>query len=71
MSDGVLIIMIGASLFLGGLSLFAFLWGLKNSQFDDAKRSMDAVLFDSEDDLNDLAKRLDKQKKYDEKRESK
>jgi cbb3-type cytochrome oxidase maturation protein len=71
MSDTVLIIMISASLFLGVLSLIAFLWGLKNNQFEDKERSMNAVLFDSEDDLNDMAKRVDKKKSYDEKRKSK
>ena len=71
MSDTVLIIMISASLFLGVLSLIAFLWGLKNNQFEDKERSMNAVLFDSEYDLNDMAKRVDKKKSYDEKRKSK
>ena len=69
MSDGILIVMIGVSLFLGVLSLFAFLWGLKNAQFDDGVKAMNTVLFDSEDDLNDLARRLDKKKKYENKKE--
>lgn len=71
MSDGILILMLTASLALGILSLIAFLWGLKNSQFDDQKRSMNSMLFDSEDDLNDFAKRVDKKKKYEGKREKK
>lgn len=71
MSDNILILMITISLALGLLSLVAFLWGLKNSQFDDKKKSMNAMLFDSEDDLNDFAKRVDKKKKYEEKREKK
>ena len=71
MSDNILILMIMISLALGILSLAAFLWGLKNSQFDDKKKSMNAMLFDSEDDLNDFAKRVDKKKKYEGKREKK
>lgn len=71
MSDNILILMISISLTLGVLSLLAFLWGLKNSQFDDKKKSMNAMLFDSEDDLNDFAKRDDKKKKYEEKRKKK
>ena len=71
MSDNILILMITISLTLGVLSLVAFLWGVKNSQFDDKKKSMNAMLFDSEDDLNDFAKRCDKKKKYEDKREKK
>ena len=71
MSDNILILMISISLTLGVLSLVAFLWGVKNNQFDDKKKSMNAMLFDSEDDLNDFAKRSDKKKKYEDKRAKK
>jgi len=70
MSDSILVIMISVSLLLGLLSLMAFLWGIKNNQFEDKERSMNAVLFDSEDDLNDMAKRMDKKKSYEKKRNS-
>ena len=69
MNDYTIIFMIGGSTLLGVMSLVAFLWALKNNQFDDDKGSMNSVFFDSEDDLNDLAKRLDKKKKYNDKRE--
>jgi len=71
MSDNILILMITVSVALGILSLGAFLWGLRNHQFDDQKKSMNSILFDSEDDLNDFAKRVDKKKKYENKREKK
>lgn len=71
MNDNILITMILVSVGLGLTSLIAFLWGLKNNQFEDQGKSMNAMLFDSEDDLNDMAKRVDKQKKYEAKRTKK
>ena len=47
--------MLGGSIFLGGLALLAFLWALKNGQFDDEERFLNAVKFDGEDELNDAA----------------
>jgi len=52
--------MLGASLFLGGVALIAFLWGIKTGQFDDAKRMMNQVQFDDENELNDA---IEQQKK--------
>ncbi|MEJ2373359.1 MAG: cbb3-type cytochrome oxidase assembly protein CcoS, partial [Sulfurimonas sp.] len=34
MDNWVVAMMLGASLLLGGTALIAFLWGLKNGQFD-------------------------------------
>lgn len=67
MDDNTIILMLGVSLFLGGLSLAAFLWGIKDNQFDDYERNMNSVMFDSVDDLNDAIKRENKQKAYKEK----
>lgn len=53
MDNWVVAMMLGASLILGGLALLAFLWGLKNGQFDDEEKFLNAVKFDNEDDLND------------------
>ncbi|HFU74238.1 MAG TPA: cbb3-type cytochrome oxidase assembly protein CcoS, partial [Helicobacteraceae bacterium] len=47
--------MLGASLFLGAVALVAFLWGIKNGQFDDEKKMMNAVMQDDENELNDAA----------------
>lgn len=63
MDSGVLILMLSVSLFLGAIALFAFLWAIKNNQFNDEKKWMSAVLFDGEEELNDAA---DAQKKRDE-----
>ncbi|WP_334083575.1 cbb3-type cytochrome oxidase assembly protein CcoS, partial [Helicobacter typhlonius] len=38
-------IMLAVSLVLGLIGLLAFIWGLKNGQFDDANKMMQGVLF--------------------------
>jgi len=53
MDDWVIAMMLGASIFLGAIALFAFLWAVKNGQFDDEEKFLNAVKFDSEEDLND------------------
>lgn len=55
MDSWVVAMMLGASLFLGGIALAAFLWGIKNGQFDDEKKMMNQVLYDDESELNDAA----------------
>jgi len=35
MDTWVVAMMMGVSIFLGGLGLIAFLWGIKSGQFDD------------------------------------
>ena len=58
--------MLSASLFLGALALFAVLWAIKNGQFDDKEKFLNATKFDNEDDLNDavnLEKKKEKLKK--------
>ncbi len=45
----VLIILIGAALFLGALGLAAFLWSLKSNQYDDLDGAARRILLD--DDL--------------------
>ncbi|WP_295697914.1 cbb3-type cytochrome oxidase assembly protein CcoS [Helicobacter mastomyrinus] len=59
MNTGIIAVMLGVSLILGLFGLLAFIWGLKNGQFDDANKMMQGVLFDSVEDLN-LAARADK-----------
>jgi len=53
MSDWIIAMMLGASLFLGAIALFAFLWAIKNGQFDDEEKFLNAAKFDGEDELND------------------
>ena len=63
MDSWVIAMMLGASLFLGAIALFAFLWAVKNGQFDDEEKFLNAAKFDGEDELNDALKR--EQKKED------
>ena len=46
----VLIYLIPIALFLGGLGLAAFLWALKNRQFEDLDGAASRILFDDDDD---------------------
>ena len=63
MSDWIIAMMLGASLFLGAIALFAFLWAIKNGQFDDEEKFLNAAKFDGEDELNDA---VDQEKKREE-----
>jgi cbb3-type cytochrome oxidase maturation protein len=45
----VLIYLIPIALFLGLLGLAAFLWSLKNGQFDDLDGAAERILFDEDD----------------------
>jgi cbb3-type cytochrome oxidase maturation protein len=38
MDNWVIAMMLGASIFLGAIALFAFLWAIKNGQFDDEEK---------------------------------
>lgn len=57
MDSWVVAMMLGASIFLGGLALIAFLWGIKSGQFDDKEKMMNQPLYDDEKELNDAADR--------------
>lgn len=52
MDDHTIAMMLGASLLLGGSALVAFLWAIKDGQFDDSNKMMNAVHFDGVDELN-------------------
>jgi cbb3-type cytochrome oxidase maturation protein len=49
----VITMMLGASIFLGAIALFAFLWAIKNGQFDDEEKFLNAAKYDGVDELND------------------
>lgn len=70
MDSWVIAMMLGASLVLGGIALIAFLWGIKNGQFDDETKMMNQVLYDDESELNDAASQ-DRKKEALKKREYK
>jgi len=61
MDNWVIAMMLGASIFLGAIALFAFLWAIKNGQFDDEEKFLNAAKFDGESELNDAIK-MDKKK---------
>jgi len=63
MDNWVIGMMLGASIFLGAIALFAFLWALKNGQFDDEEKFLNGAKFDNEDDLNDAVKQELKREK--------
>ncbi|HEY9203359.1 cbb3-type cytochrome oxidase assembly protein CcoS [Sulfurimonas sp.] len=60
MNNWVIAMMLGVSIFLGALALFAFLWAIKNGQFDDEEKFLNAAKFDGEDELNDALKQEQK-----------
>ncbi len=62
MSEGVVILMIGISTFLGAIGLLALIWAVKTGQFDDEAKFVDAARFDNEEDLQ-AAIRLEEKKK--------
>lgn len=68
MDSWVIAMMLGVSIFLGALALFAFLWAIKNGQFDDEEKFLNASKFDGEDELNDAInqerKKEELKKKY-------
>ena len=63
MDSWIITMMLGGSLFLGGLALFAFMWAVNNGQFDDEEKFLNATKFDNEEDLNDARVNEEKKKK--------
>ncbi len=63
MDNWVVAMMLGASLFLGAVALFAFLWAIKSGQFDDEEKFLNAAKFDGEEELNDALKQEKKKQK--------
>jgi cbb3-type cytochrome oxidase maturation protein len=63
MDSWLIAMMLGGSIFLGGLALIAFLWAVKSGQFDDEEKFLNAVKYDGVDELNDAKNREDKKKK--------
>ena len=46
MDSWVIAMMLGASIFLGAVALSAFLWALKNGQFDDQEKFLNGAKFE-------------------------
>ncbi len=66
MSD-ILTMMLIVGLCLSFAILGIFIWGAKSGQFDDSKKMMDGLLFDSQEDLNDAINKERKIKELKEK----
>lgn len=60
MDTWVIAMMLGASVFLGAVALFAFMWAIKNGQFDDEEKFLNAAKYDGEDELNDALRQEQK-----------
>lgn len=60
--SGIIGIMLGVSIFLGGIALFGLLWGIKTHQFDDYTKFLDGTKYDSEEALIDAVKMEEKKK---------
>lgn len=60
MDTWVITMMLGASVFLGAIALFAFMWAIKNGQFDDEEKFLNAAKYDGEDELNDAIRQEQK-----------
>jgi cbb3-type cytochrome oxidase maturation protein len=71
MSEGIVILMIGISTFLGAIGLIALIWAVRTGQFDDESKFIDAARFDNEEDLKDAVMMEEKKKKARKKREEK
>ncbi|MCE3047026.1 cbb3-type cytochrome oxidase assembly protein CcoS [Helicobacter kayseriensis] len=65
MSVGILGVMLYVSLFLGFIGLIAFIWAIKNHQFDDAQKMMQGALLDDEEELNFAREKEEKRRKND------
>lgn len=57
MDNSIIAIMLSVSIFIGLLGLIAVLWGIKNNQFDDAKKWTQGILIDGIDELNEAYKK--------------
>jgi len=56
MSPWIIGMMLGVSVFLGSIAVVALMWAIKKGQFDDEEKFLNAVKFDTVEDLNDAAK---------------
>lgn len=67
----VLTMMLVVGLIISFAVLGVFIWGAKGGQFDDSRKMMDGLLFDSEADLNDAVNRENRKKELLKEKESK
>ena len=68
--NNILILELTVGIIVSFTLLGIFIWAVKGGQFDDSKKSMDGLLFDSEEDLQDAVRREEKAKDLKEKKKS-
>jgi len=64
MDNGIIIMMLGISLLLGALAMLGVVWAIKTGQFDDKDKTMNSVLNDGEDALNEAAEKERRKEAY-------
>ncbi|SFV64600.1 hypothetical protein MNB_SV-12-1158 [hydrothermal vent metagenome] len=66
--NNILILELTVGVIVSFTLLGIFIWAVKGGQFDDSKKSMDGLLFDSTEDLRDAVKKEEKIKALKEKK---
>lgn len=69
MNNGILWIELVVGIIVSFTLLGIFIWGARQGQFDDSKKMMDGLLFDSPEDLQDAIEKEKKVKELKEKKE--
>ena len=69
--DDVLQLELTVGIFIGFIMLMIFIWSASSGSFDDNKKMMDGMLFDSPDDLRLAVEKERKQKEMREKKAKK
>jgi len=69
MDSWVIAMMLGVSVFLGGLALLGIMWAIRSGQFDDKEKFLNQVQYDGEDELNAAAEQERKKKAMKKKKE--
>jgi cbb3-type cytochrome oxidase maturation protein len=68
--NGVLILELTVGIIVSFTLLGIFIWAARGGQFDDSKKMMDGLLFDSEEDLQSAYDKEQKVKAMKEKKEN-
>ena len=66
--NSILILELTVGIIVSFTLLGIFIWAAKGGQFDDSKKMMDGLLFDSEDDLRSAVERENRVKALKEKK---
>ena len=69
--NGILMLELGVGILVSFTLLGIFIWAARGGQFEDSKKMMDGLLFDSEEDLQSAVKKEEKIKALKAKKESK